>query len=113
VYCPKCGLQGSPGSVECPDCQVPLLSGAGLPDPDLELVVVLESNEPLAFTLAKASLEEAGIPFLALNEIAQLVTDIDPMLHKWVQLKVPRDREAEAREVLAPILNPLTVGEES
>jgi hypothetical protein len=73
----------------------------------MELVVVLETNEPLAFALAKGSLEEAGIPFSAHNEIATLVTDIDPMLRKWVWIKVPRDREAEARELLAPLFSPV------
>jgi hypothetical protein len=81
------------------------------PNPGLELVVVLETNEPLAFALAKGSFEEAGIPFVAQNEIAQLVTDIDPMLRKWVRLQVPRDREAEARELLAPLLQPVAPSE--
>ena len=76
------------------------------PDPELDLVVVLETNEPVALRLAKGSLEEAQIPFVAVNEIAQLVTDIDPMLRKWVRLQVPRDRETEARELLAPLTEP-------
>jgi hypothetical protein len=28
------------------------------------------------------------------------VQDVDPFLHKWVRVQVPRDREAEARELL-------------
>jgi hypothetical protein len=61
------------------------------------LVLVLETNEPLAFALAKESVE-AGIPFVAVNEIAQLVTDIDPMLCQWLWLQAARDREAEAKD---------------
>ena len=73
----------------------------------MELVVVLDTNEPMAFALAKGSLEEAGIPFSTENEITTLMNEIDPTLRKWVRLKVPRDREAEARDLLAPLLSPL------
>ena len=59
---------------------------------------------------AKGALEEAGIPFFALNEISMLVTDIDPMLRKWVRIQVASDREAEARDVLAPLLEPAPGG---
>ena len=69
--------------------------------------MVLNTNEPLAFALAKGSLEEAGIPFFAQNEIARLVNDVDPILRKWLRIQVPRDREAEARDLLAPLLAPL------
>jgi hypothetical protein len=34
------------------------------------------------------------------------VTDVDPMLHKWVRVQVASDREAEARELLAQISQP-------
>ena len=81
-------------------------------DPNMELVVVLETNEPLAFALAKGSLEEAGIPFFAHNEIALRVPDIDPMLRKWLRVEVPRDREAEARDLLAPLLSPAPPAEQ-
>ena len=76
-------------------------------DPDMELVVVLNTNEPIAFALAKGSLEQAGIPFFAEGEITKLVNDIDPTLRKWVRLKVPRDREEEARDLLAPLFTPV------
>jgi hypothetical protein len=75
-------------------------------DPDLNLVVVLETNDLLALGAAKGLLEDAGIPFFVLNEITTLLTDIDPMLRKWTRVQVPADREAEAREVLASILDP-------
>jgi hypothetical protein len=35
-----------------------------------------------------------------------LVNDVTPFLNKWVSLQVPRDREAEARELLEPLLHP-------
>jgi hypothetical protein len=82
-------------------------------DPEMELVVVLNTNEPVAFALAKGSLEEAGIPFFASNEITRLVNDVDPSLRKWVRLQVPRDREAEARELLAPLFTPVPPAEQA
>jgi hypothetical protein len=110
VYCPKCRVEYREGFTECSDCHVPLRAGTPPPepespfDPDLELVAVLETCDALVLALAKDLLEEAGIPFFVLNEISTLVTDVDPMLHKWRRVQVARDREAEARKLLAPIL---------
>jgi hypothetical protein len=56
--------------------------------------------------MARGLLEDAGIPFFILGQIATLVQDVDPFLNKWVRLQVPRDREAEARELLQLILEP-------
>jgi hypothetical protein len=66
--------------------------------------VVLETNDRVHLALAKGLLEEADIPFFVLGQIATLVQDVDGFLHKWVRLQVPRDREAEAREILEGML---------
>jgi hypothetical protein len=68
--------------------------------------VVLETDDPFALAFAKGALDEAGIPFSVLNEISKLVNDIDPMLRKWVRLQVASDRESEARDLLAALLQP-------
>ena len=113
MYCPECRVEYREGFTECSDCRVPLLAGTPLPQPeapfapDLELVVVLETNDAFMLALAKGALEEAGIPFFALNQITTLVNDLDPMLRKWVRVQVACDREAEAREVLSPLLEPI------
>jgi hypothetical protein len=73
---------------------------AGLFDPTLGLVVVLETNDGFQLALVKGLLEEAGIPFFVLGQITTLVTDVDGFLKKWVRVQVPRDREAEARQLL-------------
>jgi len=70
-------------------------------DPNLDLVVVLETNDPIQLALAKGSLQDAGIPFYILGQIATLIQGVDGFLHKWVRLQVPRDREEEALELLA------------
>ncbi|MGA2268641.1 MAG: DUF2007 domain-containing protein [Bryobacteraceae bacterium] len=69
-------------------------------DPNLDLVVVLETNNRIQLALAKGLLEDADIPFFVLGQIATLVQGVDAFLHKWVRVQVPRDREAEARELL-------------
>ena len=73
---------------------------AGSFDPTLGLVVVLETSDQIQLAFAKGLLEDAGIPFFVLGQIATLVQDVDAFLHKWVRIQVPRDREAEARELL-------------
>ena len=109
MYCPQCGIEYRDGFTECSDCGVPLLSGpapeppADRFDPELGLVVVLETNDPFELSMAKGLLEEAGIPFFVLGQIATLIQDVDPFLHKWARVQVPCDREAEARELLAAL----------
>jgi hypothetical protein len=106
VYCPECRVEYRDGFTECSDCQVPLSAGTPAPepagpfDPSLDLVVVLETNDRIQLALAKGLLEDAGISFFVLGQIATLVQDVDGFLNKWVQLQVPRDRETEARELL-------------
>ena len=113
MYCPKCGVQYREGFTECSDCHVALL--AGTPpleppsefDPKLGLTVVMETDDAFRVAMAKGLLEDAGIPFFVLGQITRLVNDVDPFLHKWVRVQVPRDREAEARELLAELEQPV------
>jgi hypothetical protein len=53
---------------------------------------------------------------VVLGQIVTLIQDLDPFLHKWVRVQVPRDREVEARELLEPLLegeaSPQLAGEE-
>ena len=112
MYCPECRVEYREGFTECADCHVALLAGTAPPetpdlfDPSLELVVVLESNNGVQLAMATGLLEEAEIPFFVLGQITKLVNDVNPFLNKWVRLQVPRDREAEARELLQPLLHP-------
>lgn len=113
MYCPQCSVEYRDGFTECSDCHVPLLPGTCPPDPPdpfdpaLELVVVLETNDRIQLAMAKGLLENAGIPLYVLGQIATLVSDVDGFLRKWVRLQVPRDREAEARELLEQVLQPV------
>ena len=66
MYCPECRTEYREGFTECADCRVPLVAGTPPPDaadpfdPSLELVVVLESNNPVQLAMATGLLEEAG-----------------------------------------------------
>lgn len=116
MYCPQCQVEYREGFTECSDCHVPLVAGPP-PDPNaefnpsLDLVVVLETNDSFQAALAKGLLEEAGIPFFVLGQITTLVNEVDGFLRKWVRLQVPRDREAEARELMEQMLQPVTEAE--
>ena len=118
MYCPECRVEYREGFTECADCHIPLLAGSPPIEPDpfdpaLDLVVVLETDDAVQLALAKGLIEDAGIPFYILGQIATLIQDVDPLLHKVVQLQVPRDREQEARELLEPLLHPETVPPEA
>jgi hypothetical protein len=112
MYCPQCGIEYRDGFTECSDCRVPLAAGTGREvapdpfDPSLELTVVLETNDPIQLGMAKGLLEDAGIPFFVLGQIATLVQEIDPYLRKWGRVQVPADRAEEARQVLDQLSQP-------
>jgi hypothetical protein len=78
-------------------------------DANLELVVVLDTNDPYAFALAEGCLREAEIPFFVLGQITTLVNDVDPFARKWRRIQVARDREAEAKEIIAAALQPVPI----
>jgi Putative prokaryotic signal transducing protein len=113
MYCPQCGTEFREGFTECSDCHVPLAAGAPPPDPpsafdpSLDLVEVLVTQDPIQLAMVKGLLEDAGIPFYLRGRITTLVNDVDPFLKKHLPVLVPRDREAEARELLEMLLQPV------
>jgi hypothetical protein len=85
-----------------------LASAEDLPDPNLEVVTVIESDDPLVIACAKDSLAEAGIPYYVLGEergplLQGFAGAAAPWGGTWCQVQVGRDREAEARTILRPI----------
>jgi hypothetical protein len=111
LYCPQCRIEYRDDARECIDCHTALVEGAppheaSRFDPSLDLVVVLETNDRLQLAMATGLMEDAGIPFFVLGQIATLVSDVDAFLKKWMRLQVPRDREAEARELLEQLALP-------
>ena len=110
MYCPKCGAEYREGFTDCADCRIPLV--AQMPrrlerdgDPDLQLVTVLEGNDPLVIASAKGLLEETGTPFYVLGEeLGKRYGAVGDFIYPWCRIQVGRDREAEARAALEPFL---------
>jgi hypothetical protein len=134
VYCPYCRTEFPPGFKECTECHVLLLTGAS-PVPATkawerppDLVVVFETNDPEQLASATKLLEDEGIPFYALGQLADPEKSVDPSLSKWpslrsfparsmisymsrrplptspshwIQLQVPRDQQIPARNLLS------------
>ena len=72
-----------------------------------DLVIVLETSDRIHLAMAKGLLGDAGIPLFIQGQIATLVQEVDGFLYKQVRLQVPRDREAEARELLEQLAQPV------
>ncbi len=71
------------------------------PDPNLELVTVMETTDRLTIAMAKGILEAASIPYyVAGEEISTRPGMVDPFIHRLCRVLVPRDCSAEALELL-------------
>ncbi len=124
MYCPQCGVEYREGFTKCSDCHVFLAPGVPpeapdhgaapeapgywvapqTPDPQLDPVAVFESNDRFAIALAKGSLEDAGIPFWMQGDY--IAKGLSPVSAPSCRFFVPKDREAEARELLEPLNSP-------
>jgi hypothetical protein len=67
------------------------------------LVAVFESNDRFTLSLAKGSLEDAGIPFWMQGDETAAHLALIPVIFPSCRLLVTKDREAEARELLASL----------
>jgi hypothetical protein len=118
MHCPKCLTEYRDGFSECSDCHVPLAPGrppADIPeDHDVDLVTVLETSDPFAADLGKATLEDAGIEYVTGGDDSgeRGLTGLSPAGALASELKVEASRAAEAREALEPLLNPEPIGED-
>ena len=81
---------------------------------ELDLVTVLEVRDSVALNLAKTMLEEAGLPYLIVEQGPRLPTGIwgapgvaSELGSSWATLiQVSRELEPAAAEILAPLRNP-------
>ena len=78
-------------------------------EPTLKWVVLLETTDRIEFAMAKGLIEDAGIPLFVSGQIGMLVQEVNGFLHKRICLQVPSDREAEARDLLAQFLTPISL----
>jgi len=117
MFCPQCQTEYREGFVECADCHVPLVDrlpepgtlAGSLADPrdrageaDLEVLIQTSLDSPIAIGLAKTLLQEAGIPFFAMDQHPAARQESGNFLGWW-NVRVPREREAEAREILQSV----------
>jgi len=70
------------------------------PNPDLEIVTVYESNDAVAFNLAKAALDEAAIEYAAIEE-ALTGYGFSPILNPVCRIEVEASFRERALEVIA------------
>jgi hypothetical protein len=95
VYCPKCRADYREGFSRCSDCQVllvaenpPATKGPEDPDPDLELVTVLEGADPAMITAAKNRLDESGIPFYVFGEEVAPRIIMEGFIHRGTEYRL-------------------------
>lgn len=77
------------------------------PEPDGELVMVFESSDNFAISLAKSALEEASIPYWVQGDEPTLRRFYGTFVLPTCRFQVAREDEAEARALLEPLLFPM------
>ncbi len=109
MFCPQCGAEFREGISECPDCMISLvreLPPEGKPE-WTALVTVFEPVNESELVLAKSLLEGAGIRYLVKGERTQDLLGIGRVgtgynvLMGPAEIQVGKEREQEARELLA------------
>jgi hypothetical protein len=70
------------------------------PDPELEIVTIFESDDAVAFELAKAALDEAGVEYTTVGE-ALPGFGFSPMLNPVRRILIPAQRKEWALELIA------------
>ncbi|MBE0658819.1 MAG: DUF2007 domain-containing protein [Bryobacteraceae bacterium] len=81
------------------------------PDPELELVVVSEGDDPLLLASAKSALNSAEIPFsVEGEELGPRMLPTTPILHPPYRIRVGADRFEEAQDILNQLESALTGG---
>ncbi len=66
---------------------------------DLDVLIPTGIRDSIAIGLAESLLREAGIPFFTMDRNVAARQESGNFLNWW-NVRVPRDREAEAREIL-------------
>jgi hypothetical protein len=65
------------------------------PDPNLEIVTIFESDDPVAFSLATAVLDEAGVEYGVVEDAMQGY-GFSPMLNPVRRIQIPAYRKEQA-----------------
>ena len=70
--------------------------------PDLEVLIRTNIANPIGIGLAETLLQEAGIPYFVMDQSIAARQESGNFFGWWT-IRVPRDREAEAREILVSV----------
>jgi len=117
MFCPQCRTEYRKGFNRCSDCDIPLVER--LPEPavasgaltdanreregcDLDAVIRTALSNPIATALAESLLQEAGIPYFVIDQSRPAAQEGGNFL-AWWSARVPREREAEAREIIESV----------
>jgi len=69
---------------------------------DIDILIRTGLQNPIGIGLAKSLLQEAGIPFFTMDQNSAARQESGNILGWW-SVRVPREREAEAREILQSV----------
>jgi Putative prokaryotic signal transducing protein len=69
---------------------------------DLDILIRTGIADPIAIGLAESLLQEAGIPFFVMDRNVAARQESGNFLGWW-NVRVPRQREAEARDILRSV----------
>lgn len=75
------------------------------PDPNLEIVTIFESDDPVAFSLATAVLDEAGVEYGVVEDAMQGY-GFSPMLNPVRRIQIPAYRKEQALQLIDGIAGP-------
>jgi hypothetical protein len=69
------------------------------PNPKLEIVTIFESDDLVAFSLAKSLLDDAGVEYFA-SEDAPAGFGFSPMLNPIRRIQIPAYRKEQALQLM-------------
>lgn len=110
-YCPECGFEYRSRVKRCPDCGADLVEAPpperpAWPAAETEVTLLCRLADPSHAEIVRAALEEAGITALVRQHgplTAYQATVVDGTTHDFALVYVPRNRLAEAQQVLTAL----------
>ena len=112
VICPNCNCEYREGFTRCSDCDVDLVEPSDVADtrPEIEIVKVFETGNPALISIVESLLEDADIEYSKSRENLQDLFGWGRLGGTYnyitgpVMFYVRADDEAEARGLIAPLL---------